>query len=130
MMHPPLDPQAVVLFNQGYHRDALLAFEAQWHHERTDLLRALINLCNALHQLRLGLISAPRHNLAIAATLLAACPAAVAASADLDLARLQADVAALQALIPADVETGSYTVTEDQIPAVRLHRHSAADHAS
>lgn len=122
MSHPPLDPQAVLLFNQGHYRDALLAFEAVWHHERSDLLRALINLSNALHQLRLGLISAPRRNLATAAALLAACPPATAQAAGFDLARLQADVATVQALIPPDAATGTYQITPEQVPAVQIHR--------
>lgn len=68
---PALNSTALTHFNAEDYRAALLCFEQHWHTERSDLLRALIQLCNALNQLRLGLVSGPRHNLASAAGLLA-----------------------------------------------------------
>jgi len=52
--------RAVAHFNAEEYREALLAFEERWVVERGDFLRGLIQLCNAMNQLRLGLVTSPR----------------------------------------------------------------------
>ncbi len=88
-------------FNAEEYRDALLLFEQQWHTERSDVLRAMIQLCNALNQLRLGLTSGPRHNLASAARLLAPLPDE---HAGLPIAAIRDYIAVLRALLADHVE--------------------------
>ncbi len=106
-------------FNAESYRDALLAFEECWFEDRSDFLRGLIQLCNALNQLRLGLVTAPRRTLGSAARLLA--PYAPA-HGGLDVAALCADIAAVRACIPADIETGQGSLAWDDLPRLRLQR--------
>lgn len=106
--------RAVAAFNAGDYRAALLAFEERWHDERDEALRALINLCNALNQLRLGLVAGPRHNLAVAARLLLTAPDRYAG---VDLAAVAAYVARLRAAIPAE---GTVAPSWDLLPRHRL----------
>jgi hypothetical protein len=110
---------AIAQFNAGQYRAALLAFEQLWHAERSDLLRALILISNALHQLRLGLVTAPRRNLASAAALLnTIAPDA----AELDLGTLAAQVEQVRQAIPAGLESGSGHLDWDSLPRPGLQR--------
>jgi len=109
--------RAIAHFNAEEYREALLAFEELWAAERSDFLRALIQLCNALNQLRLGLITAPRDQLARADALLV--PFAPRYGR-LDVGSIRAYIAAVQAFIPEDVETGEGRVEWEVIPRLRL----------
>jgi hypothetical protein len=106
-------------FNAESYRDALLAFEECWFEDRSDFLRGLIQLSNALNQLRLGFITAPRRTLASAAHLLA--PYAPA-HCGLDVVALCADIASVRACIPDDIESGQGSVAWDDLPRPRLLR--------
>jgi hypothetical protein len=109
--------RAIENFNAEAYREALLAFEECWAAERTEFLRGLIQLCNALNQLRLGLVTSPRYLLARADALLA--PYAPH-HAGLDVDHLLAYIAAVRALIPDDVETGHGRVAWEQVPRLQL----------
>ncbi|HEU5097706.1 MAG TPA: DUF309 domain-containing protein [Roseiflexaceae bacterium] len=109
--------RAIDHFNAEEYREALLAFEQRWHAERSDFLRALIQLSNALNQLRLGLVTAPRRSLASAAVLLAGCPSPWNG---LDVEVLRNYVAAVRARIPADLETGAGRVDWERVPRLQL----------
>jgi hypothetical protein len=111
---------AVEHFNAERFRDALLAFEQCYFADRSDFLRGLIKLCNALNQLRLGLVSAPRRTLAGAAELLGAY---APEHGGLDLAELCAYIADVQARIPPGLETGQGSVDWERVPRLRL-RHT------
>ena len=115
-MNEPLI-RAITHFNAEEYRAALLAFEELWHAERSDFLRALIQLCNALNQLRLGLVTAPRRSLASADALLAGCPPRCAG---LDVAALRDYIAGVRACIPDDVETGAGRVDWADVPQMQL----------
>ena len=117
-MSDPLT-RAIAHFNAEEYRAALLAFEERWYAERSDLLRALIQLSNALNQLRLGLVTAPRRSLVSADALLAGCPPRCEG---LDIAALRASIASLRACIPADLETGAGRVEWEAVPKLRLER--------
>ena len=126
MPAPSTDPTrdfalAVEHFNAERYRDALLAFEQCYFAERSNFLRGLIKLCNALNQLRLGLVSAPRRTLAGAAELLAPYPPA---HGGLDLAELCAYIDDVRASIPPGLETGQGQVDWERVPRLRL-RHPA-----
>lgn len=110
---------AIAHFNAEEYRDALLAFEACWFADRSDFLRGLIQLCNALNQLRLGLVSAPRRTLAGAAGLLA--PYAPA-HAGLDVAALCDYIDSVRAGIPNDLHTGQGRVEWATVPRMQLYR--------
>ncbi|MCU0491564.1 MAG: DUF309 domain-containing protein [Chloroflexaceae bacterium] len=116
-MHDHPLAEGVAHFNAGRYRDALLAFEARWHAERSDLLRALIQLSNAMNQLRLGLLTGPRRNLASAAALLAPLPERCEG---LDVAGLRQAVASVRACIPAGVESGAASLPWETVPVVQL----------
>ncbi len=109
--------RAVAYFNAEEYRAALLAFEECWHAERSDFLRALIMLCNALNQLRLGLVAGPQRNLASAAALLAPYPPRYMG---LDVDALRAYIEEVRACIPNDREHGAGGVAWDQVPRLRL----------
>jgi hypothetical protein len=109
--------RAVAHFNAEEYREALLAFEELWHAERSDFLRALIQLCNALNQLRLGLVTAPRRSLASADVLLVSCPSHYAA---LDVSALRDAIARVRACIPDGLETGAGRVDWADVPRIRL----------
>jgi hypothetical protein len=109
--------RAVALLNCGEHRAALIGFEQIWHADRGEGLRALILLCNALHQLRGGLVTAPRHNLDTAIRLLEAGPPAVAG---VDLGAALAAARGVRAAIPDGLETGAGSVAWESIPPVTL----------
>ncbi len=110
---------AIGHFNAGAYRDALLGFEALWHAERSDLLKALVQLSNALNQLRLGMATSPRFLLERASALLEPYPAA---AVGLDLAALRATIAALRAAIPPDAVTGEHHIAWETLPPARLLR--------
>lgn len=109
--------RAIAHFNAEEYREALLAFEDRWHTERSDILRALIQLSNALNQLRLGLVTAPRRTLTSADALLARCPPRCQG---LDVGRLREYIASVRACIPDDLETGAGRVEWAQVPRVQL----------
>src|SRR4051794_26944931 len=109
--------RAIAHFNAEDYRAALLAFEERWHTERSDFLRALIQLCNALNQLRIGLVTAPRRSLASAGALLAVCPTP---SEGLDVGALRAYIASVRACIPDDMETGAGCVEWANVPRIQL----------
>jgi hypothetical protein len=109
--------QAILHFNAGEFRLALLAFEQVWLVQRSDGLRAIIQLCNALHQLQSGLVTAPRHNLASAARLLATSQPDCAG---IDARMLLEYVCSVQACIPAGLETGAGSVVWETVPSMRL----------
>lgn len=108
--------RAIAHFNAEDYRAALLAFEERWHAERSDFLRALIQLCNALNQLRIGLVTAPRRSLVSADALLAGC----SASEMLDVGALRAYIAAVRGCIPAGLETGAGRVEWADVPRIQL----------
>jgi hypothetical protein len=109
--------QAIEHFNAEEYREALLAFEELWAVERTEFLRGLIQLCNALNQLRLGLVTSPRYLLTRADALLAPYDSR---HAGLDVVSLRAYIASVRALIPDDLETGGGSVVWEQVPRLRL----------
>lgn len=109
--------RAIKHFNVEAYRDALLAFEELWVVERSDFLKALIQLCNALNQLRLGLVTGPRSNLASAERLLAPYEPC---HAGLDVAALRAYIADVRSHIPADLESGAGMLAWDRVPRLRL----------
>lgn len=109
--------QGIVHFNAEAYRDALLAFEECWFEDRSDFLRGLIQLSNALNQLRLGLVTAPRRTLVSAARLLE--PYAPAHSG-LDVASLCAGIAVVRACIPDGIESGQGSVAWENLPRLRL----------
>lgn len=109
--------RAVAHFNAEEYRDALLAFEQCWFADRNDFFRGLIQVSNALNQLRLGLLSGPRRTLASAATLLA--PYAPRHHG-LDVATLCVYIAALRACIPAELETGQGRADWPSMPRTTL----------
>jgi hypothetical protein len=123
MTHRPLPgttdrfARAIEHFNAEEYREALLAFEQLWVAERSEFLRGLIQLCNALNQLRLGLITSPRYLLSRADTLLA--PYAPR-HAGLDVDHLRAYIAGVRALIPGDLETGGGSVAWERVPRLVL----------
>jgi hypothetical protein len=109
--------RALAHFNAEEYREALLAFEERWAIQRSEFLRALIQLCNALNQLRLGLVTSPRVLLARADTLLAGCPPR---QAGLETATLRAYIAAVQACIPPGLESGAGSVAWESVPRLRI----------
>jgi hypothetical protein len=109
--------RAIAHFNAEDYRAALLAFEERWHTDRSDFLRALIQLCNALNQLRIGLVTAPRRSLASADRLLAGCPLRCEG---LDVNALRTHIASLRACIPDDLETGAGRVDWAAVPRMQL----------
>lgn len=116
--------RAIAHFNAEEYREALLAFEQRWVVERSNFLRGLIQLCNSLNQLRLGLITSPRHLLARADELLA--PYAPRHQG-LDIETLRASIATIRALIPNDVETGGGHVVWERVPRPQLDRADMAE---
>lgn len=109
--------RGVALVNSGEYRAALICFEQIWHAERTESLRALILLCNALHQLRLGLVTAPRQNLDTAIRLLESAPPAIAG---IDLSAVLMVARAVRGAIPDEIETGRGSVAWETLPPVAL----------
>ena len=109
--------RAIAHFNAEEYRAALLAFEERWHAERSDFLRALIQLCNALNQLRIGLVTAPRRSLASADALLAGCPPHCEG---LDVVALRDYIAGVRACIPDGLETGAGQVDWGNVPRMQL----------
>jgi hypothetical protein len=109
--------RAIDHFNVEEYREALLAFEELWAAERTEFLRGLIQLCNALNQLRLGLITSPRYLLSRADALLASY---APRHAGLDVDNLRVYIAAVRALIPDDIETGGGSVAWERVPRLKL----------
>ena len=109
--------RAIADFNAEEYRAALLAFEECWHAERGDFLRALIQLCNALNQLRLGLVTAPRRSLASADALLAGCSLRCEG---LDVGALRDYIASVRACIPDGLETGAGQVDWANVPRMQL----------
>jgi Domain of unknown function (DUF309) len=109
--------RAITHFNAEEYREALLAFEERWHADRSGFLRALIQLCNALNQLRIGLVTAPRRSLASAETLLAGCPPRCEG---LDVGALRDYIASVRACIPDGLETGAGSVDWADVPRIQL----------
>ncbi|MEM8533752.1 MAG: DUF309 domain-containing protein [Chloroflexota bacterium] len=95
--------RAIDHFNDEEYREALLAFEERWHTERSDFLRALIQLSNAMNQLRLGLVSGPQRNLTSAHALLATY---LPQHEGMDIAAIRAYIAQLLELIPENAAQG------------------------
>jgi len=110
-------PRAIAHFNAEEYRAALLAFEERWHAERSDFLRALIQLSNALNQLRIGLVTAPRRSLTSADALLAGCPLRCEG---LDVGALRDYIASVRACIPDRLETGAGRVDWADVPRMQL----------
>ncbi|HEY3228836.1 MAG TPA: DUF309 domain-containing protein [Roseiflexaceae bacterium] len=109
--------RAVAHFNAEEYREALLAFEERWVVERGDFLRGLIQLCNAMNQLRMGLVTSPRRLLASADALLA--PYAPRHEG-LDVAALRRAISSVRACIPDRLESGAGSVAWDSVPRPRL----------
>ena len=95
--------RAIDHFNAEEYREALLAFEERWHTERSDFLRALIQLSNAMNQLRLGLVSGPQRNLTSAHALLAAY---LPRYEGMDIVAIQEYIAQLLAMLPENAAQG------------------------
>jgi hypothetical protein len=117
MSRDPAFDRAVDHFNREEFRPALLAFEECWHAERTDFLRALIQLSNALNQLRLGLVTSPRVLLASADALLAPYEPT---HQGIDVGALRDYIADVRAGIPNDLQTGQGSVPWDGVPRMEL----------
>ena len=107
--------RAIDHFNAEEYREALLAFEERWHTERSDFLRALIQLSNALNQLRLGLVSGPQRNLTSAYALLAAY---LPHHEGMDVTEVRAYIAQLLAMIPENASQGD--VVWSTVPRLSL----------
>jgi hypothetical protein len=108
---------AIAHFNAEAYRDALLAFEQCWFEDRSDFLRGLIQLCNALHQLRLGLVTGPRRTLDSAARLLALY---APAHAGLDVVALCDYIGQVRVAIPDGLESGQGRVEWAGVPRKQL----------
>lgn len=91
-------------FNDGRYVEGVLALEEIWFVERDDFHKALIRVCVAVNQLRLGLLTSPRFLLTSAGELLA--PFAPR-HRGVDLAALLAFIEQCLALIPDGAQTGS-----------------------
>ena len=113
MQIDPVD-RAIAHFNGEAYRDALLAFEERWFSERSDFWKALIQLCNGLLQLQLGLVRGPRRTLASAYDLLAPF-APRYASFDVDA--LRGYIAAVRAVIP---DGSDVAIPWERVPRLRL----------
>lgn len=107
--------RAATLFNAGEWREALLGFEHVWLQVRTDELKAYVQLCNAVLQLHLGLISAPRRLLGRANQLLCENPATLG----VDVVALLRVIRQLQAIIPDELESGEGELLAP-VPAIQL----------
>src|SRR5262245_3860927 len=122
-MSDPLN-RAIAHFDVEEYREALLALEERWAVERSDFLRGLIQLCNALNQLRLGLVTAPRRLLASSERLLAAY---APRCEGIDVAAVLVYIASVRALIPDDIETGAGRVVWEEVPRLRLTHATTTD---
>ncbi len=107
--------RAATLFNAGNWRDALLVFEEVWLRVRTDELKAYVQLCNAVLQLHLGLISSPRRLLGRVIQLLCENPATLG----VDVVALLRGIRQLQAIIPDELESGEGSLRAP-VPSIRL----------
>ena len=107
--------RAATLFNAGEWRDALLVFEKVWLQVRTDELKAYVQLCNAVLQLHLGLISSPRRLLGRATQLLHENPATLG----VDVVALLRAIRQLQAIIPDELESGEGEL-RGPVPPIQL----------
>jgi hypothetical protein len=107
--------RAATLFNAGEWRESLLVFEHVWLQVRTDELKAYVQLCNAVLQLHLGLISAPRRLLGRSTQLLTENPATIG----VDVVALLRAIRQLQAIIPDELESGEGTLLAP-VPPIQL----------
>lgn len=114
-MHTDPIAQGVAHFNAGEYRAALLAFEARWHDERSETLRSLILLSNALNQIQLGLFEGPRRNLMRAAELLRHAPPRYEG---IDMAGVYQHVTRLLALLSA----AEAPLPRDHVPGLILEQ--------
>lgn len=99
--HLPSDTRiahAVVLYNAGKWRDALLVFEDVWVETRDVELKVLIQLANLTLQLHQGFIMSPRKLVARALELLDEA----SGSTGVDLQALRQTLHELAAIIPAN----------------------------
>lgn len=109
--------RAIEHFNAEEYREALLAFEQRWVVERDDFVKALIQLSNALLQLRLGLVAGPRRTLASADALLV--PYAPTHEG-LDVSTVRDYIASVQACIPDGTGRSGESVAWKQVPRLQL----------
>jgi len=109
--------RAVAHFNAEEYREALLALEERWVVERGDFLRGLIQLCNAMNQLRLGLVTSPRRLLGSADALLA--PYAPRYEG-LDVTALRRATSSVRACIPDWLESEAGRIAWDSVPRPQL----------
>ena len=58
--HPDPVSEVVERFNAGDYRGCVEPLEVLWWRDRSELVRALLRVCVALHQLRRGLSQSPR----------------------------------------------------------------------
>jgi hypothetical protein len=107
--------RAAHLFNTGEWRESLLVFEHVWLQVRTDELKAYVQLSNAVLQLHLGLISSPRRLLVRATQLLTENPATIG----IDVVALLRAIRQVQAIIPAEVESGEGVLLAP-VPPIQL----------
>ncbi|MFZ9858676.1 MAG: hypothetical protein ACO3F2_10165 [Roseiflexaceae bacterium] len=110
--------RAAILFNAGEWRESLLVFEHVWLRVRTNELKAYVQIANAVLQLHMGLISSPRRLLARAAQLLMESPATIG----MDVVTLLRSIRQLQAIIPAEVESGEGVLLAP-VPPIQLVWH-------
>ena len=120
-MTTPADPieRAVACFNNEEYREALLAFEERWFAERSDFWKAMIQLCNGLLQLQLGLVTGPRRTLESAHGLLAIYTPRYAG---FDVEGLRAYIATVRVAIPADLEGEIAAGPWEGVPRMRIER--------
>ena len=104
-------------FNAGRYIECVVPLETFWFEGRDDFFKALIRVCVALNQLKLGLVTSPRGLLETAHLMLA--PYAPA-HMGVDIALLRDQIAQCLAIIPPGLETGHGRVSADSIPSVCL----------
>jgi hypothetical protein len=88
----------VAAFNAGHWADAFLRFQNEWLRLRTDEIKALAQYANAVNQLHLGLVDAPR----TALTRVLVLTQGVSVHQGVDLGALRRDCRVLLELLSGD----------------------------
>ena len=107
----------VELFNAGRYIECVVPLETFWFAGRDDFYKALIRVCVALNQLKLGLITSPRGLLETAHTMLAPYTPIYES---IDVQALREQLAHCLAVIPPNLETGQGRVPLELVPTVFL----------
>lgn len=108
---------AVAAFNADQWAEAFLTLQTHWLAVRTDEAKALAQYANAVNQLHLGLVTAPRTALQRVLVL----TDGVKPTLGVDLGRLRRDVAVLLNCLPPERESDDVTAgAPPGLPHVRL----------